>query len=303
MLERAGGRADRLGPDGVRKLGTLYRGVAADLATARQRFPDDPARARLERLVPRARQAVYDAEPRRGTLREFVAGGYWRRVRERPLPLLAAWALLVLPALGASLWALEDPGAAVGLVPEEFRAAADPDPGAELGAGEQAAFASAVFTNNVRVALLAFAAGITLGLGTAALVAYNGMFIGAIVGLATGSGNGAALVELVAAHGVLELSCIAVAASAGLRVGWSIVDPGRLPRSRSLAREGRRAVEIALGTAPWLVVAGLVEGFVSPRAVGPGGALAVGLSLGALYWGLVLWLGRAPVTAGRAPSG
>lgn len=300
LLSDARGRADRLGPDGVRRLGTLYRGAAADLAIARQRFPDDPARARLERLVPRARQHVYDAEPGRESLREFATRGYWRRVRERPRALLAGWLLLLVPAIAAGLWALGDPGAAIGLVPEEFRAAADPDVGgSELIGGEQAAFASQVFTNNARVTFLAFAAGIALGLGTAVVVAYNGLFIGAIAGLAAGAGNGGAFVELVAAHGVLELSCIAVAASAGLRLGWSIVEPGRMTRARSLAREGRQAIELIIGTAPWLVLAGLVEGFVTPRGVGALGALAVGVPLGVLYWSLVVWRGRPPH---RAPA-
>lgn len=286
------GRPERLGPDGVRALGALYRSVAADLALARRRFPREPARARLERLVPRARQAVYGGAQRKGTLRDFVLSGYWRRVRERPRPLLLAWALLLVPAVATALWALDDPGAAIGLVPEEFRAATDPEGGSQaIPADEQAAFASAVFTNNLRVAFLAFAAGIAAGIGTAAVVVYNGLFIGAVAGLAIYGGNGVAFVELVAAHGMLELSCIAVAAAAGLRLGWSLVEPGPGPRSRALTREARNAVEIILGTAPWLVVAGLVEGFVTPRGVGALGALAVGLPLAALYWTLVLWRG------------
>jgi hypothetical protein len=52
-----------------------------------------------------------------------------------------------------------------------------------------------------------------------------------------------------------------------------------------------------LGTAPWLVVAGLTEGFVTPAGVGLTGALAVGFALGAVYWSLVLLLGRRATTA------
>jgi hypothetical protein len=60
-------------------------------------------------------------------------------------------------------------------------------------------------------------------------------------------------------------------------------------------------VELALGTAPWLVLAGLVEGFVTPAGVGVPAALAVGLALGAAYWLLAWWRGRpAPAPTGSA---
>lgn len=293
MLAASRGRPERLGPKGVRRLAALYRAAAADLAAARQRFPGDPSRTRLEVLVADARQAIYQSEPARGTLGEFVSRGYWRRVRERPVPLLIAWALLLVPALLGGLWALGDPGAAVGVVPEQFRGAVDPALGErEISPAEQAAFASAVFTNNLQVSFLAFAAGLLVGLGTAAVVIYNGLVIGAVAGIAVGAGRGDEFVELVAAHGVLELSCIAVAAAAGLRLGWSIVDPGHRRRAEALAAEARRAVEVILGTAPWLVLAGLIEGFVTPRGIGGTGALAVGVAVGALYWTLVLWRGH-----------
>ena len=90
---------------------------------------------------------------------------------------------------------------------------------------------------------------------------------------------------------MLELSCIIVAGSAGLRLGWSIIDPGNRTRGEALRQEARAAIEIVLGTAPWLVLAGLVEGFLTPSGTGLATVTAVGLSLGAIYWGLVLWRG------------
>jgi uncharacterized membrane protein SpoIIM required for sporulation len=144
------------------------------------------------------------------------------------------------------------------------------------------------------VTFLAFAGGIAAGLGTAFVLIYNGSFLGAVAGLAIGAGFGSEFVELVTAHGVLELSCIAVASAAGMRMGTALVLPGRMSRSKALVLEARESVAIILGTAPWLVLAGLVEGFVTPAGVGLPAVLGVGFSLGALYWGLVLWRGRAP---------
>ena len=92
--------------------------------------------------------------------------------------------------------------------------------------------------------------------------------LGVVGGLAIGSGNGRPFFELVTAHGVLELSCIVVAGAAGLRLGWAIIDPGNRTRGEALREEARAAIEIVLGTAPWLVVAGLVEGFLTPSGTG-----------------------------------
>src|SRR5262249_55962465 len=147
------------------------------------------------------------------------------------------------------------------------------------------------FTNNIVVTALAFAGGITLGLGTAYFLLQNAVLLGAVAGLAIGAGNGRPFFELVTAHGVLELSCIVVGGAAGLRVGWAMVHPGYRRRGVALREEARAAVEMLLGTAACLVVAGLVEGFITPKDLGLGPVLAIGFTLGAIFWGLVMWRG------------
>ncbi|HEV2755891.1 MAG TPA: stage II sporulation protein M [Actinomycetota bacterium] len=292
-IDGARGRPERLGADGVLELGALYRAAAADLALVRRQWPGDPVQARLEALVGRARHLVYDAPLRRGSVIEFFRTTYWRGVAERRAFVAVAAVLLVLPMALAVLWGVSDPAAAAGMVPEPFRDATTPT-GGDLGLPvvEQAATATAIFTNNIQVTLLAFAGGVLAGLGTAFVLIYNGTFIGAVWGLAIDAGAALPFVELVTAHGVLELSCIVVTAAAGLSMGWALVEPGTRPRREALAAEARRSVELVLGTMPWLVVAGLVEGFVTPAGPGVGGAIAVGFSLGGLYWSLVWWRGR-----------
>lgn len=300
LVGKAKRRPEKLGPEQVRQLGALYRSAAADLAVARRRFPSDPVVARLETLVAKARHLVYDASSTRGSLRHFVTTGYWRRVRERPAILLVALALLFLPAVLCMVWALRDPGAAAGLVPSEFRSVTEPRQGGSLGftAGDSVAFSAQVFTNNIRVAFLAFAGGATLGIVTVFVLVYNGAAVlGVILGLAVGSGNGEFLVELIIAHGVLELSCIAVAGMAGLRMAWAVIDPGSRRRGVSFREEAKAAIEVALGTALCLIVAGFVEGFVTPAGFGLVINTIVGVSLAAAYWALVIIRG-APDPSG-----
>jgi uncharacterized membrane protein SpoIIM required for sporulation len=302
LVRRAGRRPGRLGGDGILRLGELYRGAAADLALARRRWPGDPLVGRLEDLVSRARHLVYASPRRRFSALRFLARGYWQLVAERPLMLAIAALLFFGPALLAGGWALDDPGAAGGLVPAEYREVAEPrteDTDLGFSASEEAGFAAEIFTNNIRVTFLAFAGGMTGGLLTAVVLLFNGVLLGTVAGLAWGAGNGGPFVELVSAHGVLELSCIVVAGAAGLRLGWAIVEPGRLPRGMSLRREARRAVLIALGTAPWLILAGLVEGFLTPSGLGVATAVAIGVTLGVGYWTLLAWRGFGTSATGE----
>lgn len=299
LVARAGRHPERLPPADVLRLGETYRSTAADLAIARRRFRGDPLVGTLEQRVTRARTVVYDGSGTRTSFAAYVKHGYWHRVIERPGLLAVSAGLLLLPALAAGVWGWLDSGSALGLVGSGYDGVTQPrSPGTDLGlsADQQAAAAGAIFTNNIRVAIMAFAGGITFGVVTAAVLLFNGLLLGAVTGLAIASGNGEAFIELVSPHGVLELSCIVVSGAAGLRMGWALIDPGTETRGTALRREARAAVEMLLGTAAVLVIAGLVEGFVTPSGVGLPAALAVGFSLGALYWFLVLYLGRRSPT-------
>jgi len=85
------------------------------------------------------------------------------------------------------------------------------------------------------------------------------------------------------------------------RLGWALIDAGTLPRGESMRRAARPAVAMVLGTAPFLVIAGLTEGFVTPHGLPLLPALAIGLTLGGGFWTLVLWRGwhvkAAPVAS------
>jgi uncharacterized membrane protein SpoIIM required for sporulation len=295
-LKRARGRAARLPQDEALALGRGYRAVVADLAFARRRFPGDPVIDRLERLALAGRQAIYSTRARSaGALLAFATRGYWQLVIGEPAVLAVAVLALALPCVLAAIWALHDPAAALGLVPGAFKDAAHPHVRRlPLGAATQAVLASSIFTNNIRVSFLAFAGGLTLGFGTIALLGYNGVLLGVLAGITIQSGNFSVFVRYVAPHGLLELSCIAVSGAAGLRLAWAVIDPGNLPRAVALRAAARPAVLLALATAPWLVIAGLTEGFVTPRGLPLVAALALGVFLAGVYWTLVFTRGHAP---------
>ncbi len=300
LVAGAGHRAERLGPGGVRRLGSTYRAAAADLALARRRWPGDPVTVRLEDLVGRSRHLVYATESRAASLRHFLSRGYWRLVREQIGLVGLCWLLMVVPGVLVGAWAASDPAAAAQFLPPQFRGVGEHAGGdLGLGVGRQATLAGQILTNNIQVSFVAFAGGILAGVGTTLVLLYNGALIGGVAGLTVAAGRPGPFLSLVAPHGVLELSVIAVSGAAGFAVGWALIDPGRRSRRVALGLGARRGAEIVLGTMPWFVVAGLVEGFVTPTSLPLAQALAVGLLVAAPYWILVFWRGRPePAPAG-----
>ena len=307
LIKAAKGRPERLGPLRVRRFVELYRRAVADLSFARRAYPHHPVVARLGDLVSRARPLVYAGDGRRTSVIRFLTTDYWRLVRQRPWALAVSAVALLLPMVLGVVWSMNDAPSAVGMVPNEYRTVLEPRGAGEADLGlsldERFGFAGFIFTNNVRVSFLAFATGVTAGIGTALVLIYNGTLIGVLTGLAIGAGGGPIFAELVLPHGVLELSCIIVAGAAGISVGWALVDPGRRRRRDALAEEARPAVLMALGTAPWLVLAGFVEGLITPTGIGVGGAATLGFGLGAVYWALVIVRGKRsdPLTTAQQP--
>jgi uncharacterized membrane protein SpoIIM required for sporulation len=124
--------------------------------------------------------------------------------------------------------------------------------------------ASQIIANNVQVTIAAFAAGITAGLGTIFLLVMNGVSLGGVFGLYAAKGILPLLVAFVAPHGVLELSAICIAAAAGLLVAAAMLIPGNRTRRRALAENGARAMRLMTAAALMLIVAGSIEGMISP---------------------------------------
>ncbi len=292
LVREAGRRPERLGGERVRRMGRLYRAAAADLALVRTRWPADPLRTRLEALVTRARPVVYATARRRPGPWRFVTTGYYRDVAAARAPVGVAAGLLIAGVVLGWLWAAADPVAALATLPVQLQGGPAPHPGGAASI-DAPLLSTAIFTNNIRVAFLCFAGGLSAGLVTAGLLLYNGLMLGVVAAVAGRAGQAAVFWSLILPHGLLELSCITIAGGAGLVLGRALIDPGPRTRATALVAAARPAVRIALGTALWLVVAGLIEGFVTPRRLPVGAALAVGVAAAATLWSLAIWRGRA----------
>lgn len=276
----------------------LYRQTASDLAVVRQDATSGQLGIYLNQLLGRAHNLIYMGRKPdfRGILRFYAA--YPRIFREMLPQTAMAFSLFVVAGLIGFLIALRSPSFSYRfMAPQMVDAIEHHRMWTESIVSIKPLAASGILTNNLSVSFATFAMGITAGIGTVWMLIFNGLLIG-VVGTATWrAGMALPFWSFVAPHGVLELPAIFIAGGAGLELARGMLFPGFLPRGESLALAGQRAIRLVLGIVPLLIVAGTIEGFVSPSS------LATPLKFllaGALFLLLIVYLSSA---RGAAPVG
>jgi len=276
----------------VERMGFLYRTATADLALAQRDFPRHRLTIYLNQLVGRAHAAIYREEPLRWKqVRDFVLKGYpalYRRVR--PWTRVAVL-LFYLPAILLFFVTWQFPDTVYLVLGDSYdvrELVAMVESGelwTEIAPEERSIASTAILTNNIQVIFLCFAGGIFAGIGTVLVLISNGNQIGTLFGLLQANGIAMGLVDFVVAHGFIELSVIVLAGGVGLYMGDGLVRPGLRSRLEVLGERARHGAMLMLGSAPLLVVAGLIEGFISPSGLPFWFKLAVGIVTGvALHW-------------------
>lgn len=308
LVEKAQrGRLASLTDDELQELGTLYRRAAADLARAQTRYATTNAGRELVRslndLVLRAHTQVYSApapQPMRAL--HFLFYGFPAAFRRHWRPIALAAIFLFGPGLLAYAATVVNPELATLFVPEgaieEVQKRAQKK--IIVGWGARTEFqgllsspeiSSFIMTNNIRVTIMAVALGVTMGLGTALVLMSNGIMIGGLSGVATNENVDLLFWAVILPHGILELTAIAIAGGAGLVLARALYAPGDLPRRDAIRLAGVEAVQLLVGVTLMLVIAGLIEGFITPQPLQPLLKLAFALLTGI---GLLIYLSLRP---------
>jgi len=295
-------RRRRLSGAEIDELVSTYQRATTHLSQLRSAGHDPALTARLSGRLARARAAIGGAHtPAWSSVGAFAAVSFPAMAYRLRWWWLGTAVISLLVALIAGWWIARTPGVQASLVTKSQAASLVNHQFRNYYSQYAAtAFAFKVWTNNVWVAAEALIFGVLLGIPTLYVLAQNALNLGVDGGLMIGHGRATEFFALILPHGMLELSAVFLAAAAGLRLGWAVIDPGPRPRSRALAEEGRETITIAIGLIVVLGVSGVIEAFVTPSPLPTWARILIGACAEAAFLGYVLVLGRRAHRAGRS---
>lgn len=270
----------------------VYRRVCQQLALARDRDYAPYLIDRLNALVLRGHQHLYEA--RAGVWSKLAYGAavaFPREVRRNARLSWVAAALMCLPALGVSLAVVDSPDFVYAVLgPQDvdnFEEMYRPD-GGSLGRERKSDSDFMMFgfyiRNNISIGFQAFAGGLLFGLGSVFFLVFNGVYFGAVAGHLNNVGFDEPFYSFVVGHSAFELSAIVLSGMAGLKLGMALLAPGRMTRLRALREAARASVVVVYGVISMLVVAAFIEAFWSSSQLVP---VALKYAVGAVLWLLV----------------
>jgi len=310
-LERSGARRAANAREWA-SLPRLFRRVCQDLALARHRHYSTKLVQRLNGIALRAHQHMYQVSHRTwARFWQFVGREFPQAVRQERWLVLWASLLFFVPLLGMGLTIQAWPELAYSVMPAEdiaqFEEMYRPGEANVDLQRERQRFGDSDFMmfgfyvwHNIGIAFKTYAGGVLYGVGAILFLFFNGFVLGAAFGHINYIGAGTAINSFAIGHGAFELTGIALAGAAGLRLGMALVAPGRRGRGHAFRVAGAQSFRIIAGAGLMLLVAAFIEAYWSPRqSVPPRIKYLVGLGL----WSVVLlYLGLAGRSLGRRNS-
>ena len=280
----------------VREFGELYRRAAADLAIARAESRDPRLVNYLNSLVIRAHGKIYRAEGEGvGLVVNFFARDLPRTFRANVRYMALAFGIFLFAGVFGfvATWMDTDFTHFVMLSGITDQINSNNHWWLSLNDANQIG-ASFILSNNIIVSFRAFAMGALFGVGAVYDIAFFGAHVGSLFGacykLNPPFGND--LASFVVGHGVIEISTVFFCAGAGMMIGYAMINPGDLTRGQALKKKGIEAARIVIGAACFLVVAGIIEGFISPSSLPAGFKIATGVLTGIAMYSYLFLAGR-----------
>lgn len=283
----------------VREFGELYRRAAADLAIARAETRDAKLINYLNSLVIRAHGKIYRAESEGvGLIWKFFTHDFPVTFRRNWRYMAVAFGVFFSFAVFGFIatWTDLDFTHFVMLTGVTEMIEANNHWWLRLNDANQVG-ASQILSNNILVTFRVFAMGAFFGVGAFYDLAFEGARFGSVFAacykLNPPFGND--LASFVVGHGVIELSCIFFCGGAGMMIGYAFINPGDLTRAQALKKKGMEAAKIVIGCACFLVIAGTIEGFLSPSGLPPLVKVATGVFTGLVMYSYLIMAGNKPV--------
>lgn len=250
----------------------LMKNVSHHLAYTRTHFAESPLCQYLNELSVRAHNHLYVVKKSNfKTVIGYFKTGFANRLKANRYYILAAFLLFMIGFSVSYLMVLNNPQSAGFFLPPEFLEVEDWD--IKDSAWQEGQFfylSSLVTVNNIGVSIKAFVLGITACILTGYILFVNGGLLGALSSLvAQNASNTFYFWALILPHGIIELTAIFISGGAGLRIGKALLMPGQYKRKDALIKNAKEAVMLMPGVVLLLIIAGLIEGFLTPARISP----------------------------------
>jgi uncharacterized membrane protein SpoIIM required for sporulation len=287
----------------VDELLSLHQATATDLSVVRTELPDTELVGRLSATLAMSRAAL--TAPRVSSL-DAVRSFFTAKL---PAALYRSrwwWGSVAVVSLVASLllgwWLVTHPDIRNSLIPPD-EARQYSEPGGLFQSYYSSApaedFAAQVWTHNFFLALETLFSGALLGIPVLYFLWENVANLAETGSVMVSAGRGDEYFVLIAPHGMLELTSLFVAAGVGLRLGWTMIDPGPRTRLAALEHEGRTAAVVGIGVIMTLLCTGLIEAFVTPSDLPAFARIGIGVCVEVGFLCYVFVVGRAAFRRGE----
>ncbi len=270
-----------------------YQRVATHLSMIRSTAPDASIVGYLSMLLARARsRSAGTRSASWSDVGRFFAVSFPAALYRLRWWWIATLVVNVLMAVVIGWWLLDHPRIESSMAsPEQIRQLVTNDFEGYYSEFAATSFALRVWTNNFWLSALCIALGVFC-LPVIYLLVTNMLNVAVIGSIMVRYDRAGLFFGLILPHGLLELTCVFVAAGVGLRLFWTWVSPGPRTRVQALAQEGRAALGVALGLVVLLLLTGLIEAFVTPSGLPTWARVGIGVLVEAAFFAYVFTVGR-----------
>jgi uncharacterized membrane protein SpoIIM required for sporulation len=251
------------------KLSNLFTQVIDDLSFSRTHYPNRSVRVYLNKIAREYFSIIYShRREKKNRFKLFWLDELPQIIIFSKKPLLISLALFVFAMSVGVFSSINDPDFTSSILGETYVAMTKEniekgDPMAVYKSAHQVDMFLGITFNNLMVAFRTYVFGVFLSIGTLAILLYNGIMVGCFQYFFIERGLFVESALTIWLHGTLEISSIILAGGAGLTLGSGLIFPGTYSRLQAFQMSAMRSLKLMLGVAPILVIAALIESFLT----------------------------------------
>jgi uncharacterized membrane protein SpoIIM required for sporulation len=282
------------------KLSTLFTQVVDDLSYSRTYYPNRSVRVYLNKIARHYFSIIYShKKEQRNRFKLFWMDELPQVVRHCRMQLLISLIVFFAAVAIGVFSAYKDPDFVTTILGKEYvnmtkENIAKGDPMGVYKDSNQVDMFLRITQNNLKVAFNTYVFGVFLAIGSLAVILYNGIMVGCFQFFFVEQGLFAESALTIWLHGTLEMSSMVLAGGAGLTLGTGLIFPGTYSRLQSFQISAIRSLKLMLGIAPIIVMAGLIESFLTRYTEVPDIVRLLIIILSAIfiigYFGIYPWL-------------